>query len=66
VVLLPGSDDRAMVVLRQLAQPFTTSEARTALGTSRRVALALLAYLDKRGMTTRLPDDRRRTQPPAA
>jgi len=62
VVLLAGSDDRAVEVLRQLPQPFTTSEARTALGTSRRVALALLAHLDRRGSTTRLPDDRRRVR----
>jgi selenocysteine-specific elongation factor len=59
VVLMAGSDDRAVDVLRELPQPFTTSEARTALGTSRRVALALLAHLDRRGSTTRLPDDRR-------
>jgi selenocysteine-specific elongation factor len=65
VVLLAGSDDRATDVLRGLPQPFTTSEARTALGTSRRVALALLAHLDRRGVTTRLPDDRRRVNPPA-
>jgi len=59
VVLLRGSDDRAVVTLRELPQPFTTSEARTALRTSRRVALALLAHLDRRRLTTRLPDDRR-------
>jgi len=53
-------------VLRGLPQPFTTSEARTALGTSRRVALALLAHLDRRGATTRLPDDRRRVTPTGA
>ena len=59
VVLLRSSDDRAVAILRELPQPFTTSEARTALGTSRRVALALLAHLDRRRLTTRLPDDRR-------
>ena len=64
VVLLAGSDDRAVEVLRGLPQPFTTSEARTALGTSRRVALALLGHLDRRGATTRLPDDRRRVTRP--
>jgi selenocysteine-specific elongation factor len=60
VVLLPGADDLAVSVLASLPQPFTTSEARTALSTSRRVVLPLLAYLDKTGRTVRLPDDRRR------
>ncbi|MFC7496100.1 MULTISPECIES: selenocysteine-specific translation elongation factor [unclassified Nocardioides] len=60
VVLLPGADDRAVEVLAGLPQPFTTSEARQAWGTSRRVALPLLAHLDRSGRTLRLPDDRRR------
>jgi selenocysteine-specific elongation factor len=59
-VLLPGADVRALEVLRALPQPFTTSQARQALGTSRRVALPLLAHLDRTGHTVRLPDDRRR------
>lgn len=45
--------------LEKLEQPFTTGQARTALQTSRRVALALLQWLDAAGMTRRLPDDRR-------
>ncbi|HET6938155.1 MAG TPA: SelB C-terminal domain-containing protein, partial [Nocardioides sp.] len=40
--------------------PFTTSAARQALGTSRRVALPLLAHLDRTGRTVRLADDTRR------
>jgi len=60
VVLLPGADERAVAVLADLPQPFTTSEARQALGTSRRVALPLLAHLDATGRTVRLADDRRR------
>jgi selenocysteine-specific elongation factor len=60
VVLLPGADERALEVLAGLEAPFTTSAARQALGTSRRVALALLGYLDRTGRTVRLPDDRRR------
>jgi selenocysteine-specific elongation factor len=60
VVLLPGAADQAVEVLQALPQPFTTSEARQALGTSRRVALPLLAHLDSTGRTVRLPDDRRR------
>ncbi|MBC9734352.1 SelB C-terminal domain-containing protein, partial [Nocardioides marmotae] len=59
VVLLPGADVRAVELLRSLPQPFTTSEARQALGTSRRVVLPLLEHLDRTGRTRRLPDDRR-------
>ncbi len=62
IVLLPGADVVAARRLAGLPQPFTTSEARQALGTTRRVALPLLAYLDKRGLTRRLPDDRRTTR----
>jgi selenocysteine-specific elongation factor len=66
VVLLPGTDDTAVDLLASLPQPFTTSEARTALGTSRRVVLPLLAHLDKTARTVRLPDDRRRLRPSPA
>jgi selenocysteine-specific elongation factor len=62
VVLLPGADEQAVQLLGTLPQPFTTSEARQALGTSRRVALPLLAHLDRTGRTLRLPDDRRRVR----
>ncbi|NUR08724.1 MAG: selenocysteine-specific translation elongation factor, partial [Nocardioidaceae bacterium] len=62
VVVRPGSDDLALAVLRDLRQPFTVSEARQALGTSRRVALPLLGLLDATGRTVRLADDRRRTR----
>jgi selenocysteine-specific elongation factor len=62
IVLLPGADREAERRLAALPQPFTTSEARQALGTSRRVALPLLAYLDRKGLTRRLPDDRRTTE----
>jgi len=60
VVLLPDAPDLAIDVLAQLPQPFSTSQARQALGTSRRVALPLLARLDAYGRTVRLPDDTRR------
>jgi selenocysteine-specific elongation factor len=66
VVLLPGADDLAVRRLASLPQPFTTSEARTALGTSRRVVLPLLGHLDRTGRTVRLPDDRRRLRSAAA
>ena len=54
VVLSPRSPALAMRVLAALDQPFTTSEARKALGTTRRVAIPLLEYLDDRGWTRRL------------
>ncbi|WP_313565882.1 SelB C-terminal domain-containing protein, partial [Mobilicoccus sp.] len=37
-----------------LPQPFTTSEARAALGTTRRVAIPLLEHLDEKGWTRRV------------
>jgi selenocysteine-specific elongation factor len=61
-VLLPGADEAAYAVLSALPQPFTTSQARQALGTSRRVALPLLAHLDRTGRTVRLADDTRRVR----
>ncbi|MFC0000825.1 SelB C-terminal domain-containing protein, partial [Brachybacterium conglomeratum] len=44
----------AMRELARLEQPFTTSEARQALGTTRRVAIPLLEHLDGRGWTRRV------------
>ena len=43
-----------MRVLAGLPQPFTTSEARQALATTRRVVVPLLEHLDGRGWTRRL------------
>jgi selenocysteine-specific elongation factor len=59
IVLLPGADADAARVLAGLSQPFTVSEARRALGTSRRVAIPLLEHLDRRGLTERIGDRRR-------
>ena len=59
IYLLPGADAAAVAVLAGLPQPFTLSEARRALGTTRRVAVPLLELLDARGHTRRGPDDRR-------
>ena len=41
-------------VASALPQPFTTSDARQALGTTRRVVIPLLEHLDARGWTRRL------------
>jgi selenocysteine-specific elongation factor len=60
IVLLPGADSAAYDVLAGLPQPFSTGQAREALGTSRRVVLPLLGHLDRTGRTVRLPDDTRR------
>lgn len=54
VILLPTAPARAMRELASLPQPFTTSQARQALGTTRRVAVPLLEHLDARGWTRRV------------
>jgi selenocysteine-specific elongation factor len=59
VVLLPSAPTFAIQALAQLPQPFTTSQARQALGTSRRVAIPLLEHLDGRGLTRRVDDEHR-------
>lgn len=53
VVLLPTAPALAMRELARLPQPFTTSQARQAWGTTRRVAVPLLEHLDARGWTRR-------------
>ncbi|TMQ89867.1 selenocysteine-specific translation elongation factor [Actinomadura soli] len=53
IVLLPGADREALRVLSALPQPFTPGQAGDALGTSRRVAVALLRHLDGLGLTER-------------
>jgi len=62
IVLAPGAGAEAARALAELPQPFTAAEARQALGTTRRVAIPLLEYLDRAGITQRLPDDRRRVR----
>ncbi|MHB1928425.1 MAG: SelB domain-containing protein, partial [Acidimicrobiales bacterium] len=63
VVLLPDAPVRAAAVLGRMERPFTLSEARSALGTSRRVAVPLLEHMDRSGMTCRLDDTRRVVTP---
>jgi selenocysteine-specific elongation factor len=60
IVLAPGADREAAGILAGLEAPFTTAQARQALGTTRRVAIPLLEYLDRAGVTERLADDTRR------
>jgi selenocysteine-specific elongation factor len=56
VVLLPDAPDRAVERLRSLGPSFTLSEARQALGTTRRVAVPLLEYLARSGRTIRVDE----------
>ncbi|GAA0320420.1 SelB C-terminal domain-containing protein [Kineococcus aurantiacus] len=60
IVLAPGWADRAVEALRAVPQPFSASDAKRALSTSRRVAVPLLEALDAAGRTARGADDRRR------
>jgi selenocysteine-specific elongation factor len=59
VVLGADALGRAAGILAALPQPFTVSEARRALGTSRRVAVPLLEQLDARHVTKRDGDGTR-------
>lgn len=60
IVLGPDAFDRATVILKALPAPFTVSEAKRALRTTRRVAVPLLEQLDARRIT-RQADDGTRT-----
>lgn len=54
IIVSPRTPAQAMRILAGLAQPFTTSQARQALGTTRRIVIPLLEHLDGRGWTRRL------------
>jgi selenocysteine-specific elongation factor len=56
VVLLPDAPDRAVDLLRGVGPTFTLSQARQALGTTRRVAVPLLEHLARTGRTIRTDD----------
>ena len=60
VYLAPGIADAARTRLAGVPEPFTLSQARQAWGTSRRVAVPLMEWLDGQGVTVRLPDNTRR------
>lgn len=59
VVVSPRTPAQAMRLLAGLDQPFTTSAARKALGTTRRIVIPLLEYLDGRGWTRRIDNTSR-------
>ncbi len=59
VVLGPDVYTSAAAVLGALAQPFTVAEAKSALDTTRRVAIPLLEHLDAQRITRRRGDGTR-------
>jgi selenocysteine-specific elongation factor len=56
IYLSPGADDDALTRLRSLPSPFTLSQARQALDTTRRVAVPIMELLARRGMSRQRPD----------
>jgi selenocysteine-specific elongation factor len=60
IFLAPGVAEEARSRLAAVPQPFTLSQARQAWGTTRRVAVPLMEWLDRQGVTIRLPDNTRR------
>lgn len=62
IVVLPTAPAEAVARLRTLDQPFTTSQARQALGATRRVAIPVLERLDSLGLTERLDGSLRRVR----
>jgi selenocysteine-specific elongation factor len=60
VYLAPDVADAARARLSAIEQPFTLSQGRQAWGTSRRVAVPLMEWLDAQGITARQADNTRR------
>ena len=59
VILLPDAPARAAEALAGLPEPFTLSQARKALDTTRRIAVPLLEHMDTLGLTRREGNARR-------
>ena len=59
VYVAAGALETTVEVLATLPQPFTVSEARERLGSTRRVVVPLLEHLDATRRTRRLPDGKR-------
>jgi selenocysteine-specific elongation factor len=59
VYLLPDAPDLAAQRLATVGQPFTMSEAKAVLGTTRRIAVPLLELLDRLGRTRRVDETHR-------
>lgn len=60
VILLATAVEAALAVFATLPQPFTVSEAREALNSTRKVIVPLLEHLALKGKTRRDPDARHR------
>jgi selenocysteine-specific elongation factor len=56
IYLAPGADTAAAERLSSLSSPFTLSQARQALDTTRRVAVPIMELLARRGISHQLPD----------
>jgi selenocysteine-specific elongation factor len=56
IYLAPGAEREAILRLRGLTSPFTLSQARQALDTTRRVAVPMMELLARRGISRQLPD----------
>jgi selenocysteine-specific elongation factor len=56
IYLAPGADREAIARLRRLPSPFTLSQARQALETTRRVAVPIMQLLGRQGLSRQLPD----------
>lgn len=62
VIVHPTAVDHALRVISGIEQPFTLSEARLALGTTRKVAVPLLERMDAWRLTVRVDSSRRRVR----
>lgn len=56
IYLAPGAERAALAQLRRLTSPFTLSQARQALDTTRRVAVPIMELLARQGLSRQLPD----------
>ncbi|MGH3796449.1 MAG: selenocysteine-specific translation elongation factor [Pseudonocardiaceae bacterium] len=56
IYLAPGADAQARPLLAALPSPFTLSQARQALDTTRRVAVPIMELLARHGISRKLPD----------
>jgi selenocysteine-specific elongation factor len=63
VYVSPAAPDLALATLAELPQPFTMSDARQALGVSRRVGVPLLEHLDTMRRTRRVDGTHRQVVP---
>jgi selenocysteine-specific elongation factor len=63
IYLRPEAIDEAVSRLSAIEQPFTLSQARIALGTTRRIAVPLMELLDRTRRTVRIDSERRTVRP---